>query len=451
MNATPSFDECPSLTMASSCSASAASSKRQKSRTLRDSKALTKREANVVTDRSLVHYKAYCHSTLRVSRTTDVACDDVLSLRQRCLQVDSVELPTAHLPVALSFCPSTEVIQMATSVANEPPRESVFHPHTNHEVLHPLEQSRPRAGLRLLAHLISAVRTTSYGGAREAASINNYIERVDVRLEENALVVRVEVERLLPARQKDAWEMPDDLDNARQQLLRWFGPVVELTIRPVLSSQRTLVGFVDHMLVGTQHSSGWVPEEQHSCLHTFSHLYCGDSGKTYPGPATIILGLVVPEQRLLDRTWVRDDAIGDAHPFEPTFFQKGSCMFQFFNGDATSRTQRSSDGSARMPRRLVTESDVISAFSLAMLQRRRDGAAAVPPPQQYQPFVVRLPHHLISCEAKSTLSLCVGSAVTSLEHGLRPVSLPEVSQSLDQAIVFAVLRLLLTVDAKETQ
>jgi hypothetical protein len=280
------------------------------------------------------------------------------------------------------------------------------------------------------------------------------VERLRVIHAENLIALSVVVDDLIPAR--EAFDTETDLDAARDLLLRHFGRVVEVYVHPVMSAQRTTHQFAQETTETDYFSSPLLPRKcndnarGHNTIHYFGPLLQMSNTCRPCGADDIVCGLVVP-----DKLHCEDHASEEspfALPHEPLFFEQSGCSFQWFNGDHTTAVEgRKKTGVTSGKRQSMTESQVMSALSIAVMRRSREAKRTtglvdrVPHPQWYQPFCVRLPPHHVGTQHHSTRA-GVGSTVTTLQHGLQPLTLVAASDTLDRAILLAVLRRLSTVE-----
>lgn len=432
MLGTPSFEDCPSVFMNPKHATS-------KGRTSRSTGAASSQSVGVAVGQRQLS-SVYCSSSLSfpggfVTTPSPQA-------------VDHLTMTNANAPIAYSLSQSSgPTVAVQSQQRAAPVRSMPYHPHSNATTA----ETNPRAALRLLVHLLNALRATG-GSGEGCVTLNHYVDNVHVNHDDNYVRLTIDVARLFQhspfangSSSGTRHVFDSDLSKALDTIRIGQGPTVEITIVPVMSCQRTSDEFVDQFV---HDDLGRLRREGPTRLHYFNPLSFVGPVKRKCYRSDIVCGFVVPDM-LLESFLVPDH---DTLPFEPMYFDKMSCLFQWFNGDATSSRNCFTTSSSlhqqplqqqqQAGRSRLRESDIISAYASAVHQRPSlTPVGRLPHPQWYQPFSVRLPSHLSTIESHATAPTVVGSSVNTLEHGLRPVSLPLVSDLLDRALVLAVLRL----------
>ncbi|CUG93094.1 Hypothetical protein, putative [Bodo saltans] len=447
----PSFEDCPSVFLGNS-ETSVKSSKNKKSSTTSNPNrsAATPSTADARTPHSAANQR---HSTQQ-RQISSVYCSSSLSfssdrfLSRKLSDVDHLTLTKQTAPISLTRAEATLPTPSTHAPVAQLVRPMPYHPHTNSSTA----EANPRAALRLLVHLLNALRSTG-GSGKNCVSMNHYVDSLHVNNEDNYVRLEIDVQRLFEhspfanshnsGRSLARHVFDSDLSKALDNIRIAQGPTVQITIVPVISNQRTADEFIDQFAFDDV--SRKPRDHGVSRMHYFQPLSFVGPVKKRCNRFDIVCGFVVPD--VLEESHLLADH--DTLPFEPMFFEKMCCLFQWFNGDATSsrngaRAQNAQSIAADLQSapRALGESDIISAFASAVHQRPSLTAASSHPlPQWYQPFSVRLPHHLASVESHSTVPAVVGSSVNTLEHGLRPLSLPLASDLLDRSLILAVLRL----------
>lgn len=385
--------------------------------------------------------------------------------------VDRISL-TAHeakqirhmMHPTLTVCRSSDSMPKRHAM---PAAAPTFHPHANSQHVDDEELLHPRAGLRLLENLVHAVRATSYGNASKATnrfpSINAYVDHIQVHHEGNAMILSVHLDRLFESIDGGTCGPSGDRLRAAHQQLRWrHGDHLNIAIRPNVAFQRPVDEFIALHVTGEPIEGPSMPRSaQTSTLFQFTDVFRGHPQTRLPSASSvmqaphgwedhedIVCGFLIAEDPLL-RALRHDMCSGwHAHPFEPTFFDALCGKFQFFNGDVSRRLARDTFATLN---RLHGESpaassslheDIVSAFSGAMYQRRLQCAAVgvaevAATPQVFRPFILR---DAAEASRPTTAPSCIGSVATGLHHGLRSITLAQVSLALDQAVILAVLQ-----------
>jgi hypothetical protein len=432
----PSFEECPSVFLDSHDASQRLAKKKgtttSASSPPRSSFAPSRAPPTAARQQQRQISSVYCSSSLSFPNER----------RQLSSRVDHLTLTKQNAPIPLSRAEATLGDRFRTTTAALV-RPMPFHPHTNPTTA----EANPRAALRLLVHLLNAMRSTG-GSGPNSVSMNHYVDSIHVNHDNNFVRLEIDVQKLFEhspfanshrsGRSLSRHVFDSDLSKALDNIRVAQGPTVEITIVPVMSHQRTADEFID------QFAFDDVSRKRNDVVTSRMHYF---QPLSFVGPVKkqchrfdIVCGFVVPD--VLEESHLLADR--DTLPFEPMFFEKMCCLFQWFNGDTTSsRNPSSSDASEpQSAPRSLGESDIISAYASAVHERASlTPASSHPLPQWYQPFSVRLPHHLSSIESHSTMPAAVGSSVNTLQHGLRPLSLPLASDLLDRALILAVLRL----------